>query len=53
MPMVYVPNKSIELIEKIVKYLQKNTNLPSRVVKADVIHIALEEYAKKLGIKRE
>ena len=52
MPMIYVTDKTNGIIKKLIKELQKNTNnLPSRIVKADVIHVALVEYAKKLGLK--
>lgn len=52
MPMIYVADKTVDLIDTIVKHFRKNTdNLPSRVIKADVIHVALEEYSKRLGLK--
>ena len=51
MPMVYVSERTLELIERIFEHLRKNTSAPSRVVKADVIHVAVDEYAKKLGLK--
>jgi len=51
MPMVYVSKGTLRLLNDLLEYLQKNTNVPSRVLKADVIHAALEEYAKKLGLK--
>lgn len=50
--MIYVADKTVDLIERIVRHFRKNTdNVPSRVVKADVIHVALEEYAKKFDLK--
>jgi hypothetical protein len=51
MPMVYVSERTLELIERVFEYLRKNTSAPSRVVKADVIYVAVDEYAKKLGLK--
>lgn len=51
MPMVYVSKKTLGLLETVFEHVQRNTSAPSRVVKADVINIALEEYAKKLGLK--
>jgi len=54
MPMIYIADKTVDLIDKIMKHFMKNTNnMPSRVVKADVIHVALEEYAKKIGLKNK
>jgi len=51
MPMMYVSKKTVALVDKIVKHLQSTNNLPSRIVKADVFQVALEEYAKKLGLR--
>jgi len=51
MPMVYVSERTKKLLEKIVEILRKNTNTPARIVKSDAIHAAVEEYAKKLGVK--
>jgi hypothetical protein len=51
MPMVYVSERTRKLLEKIVETLRKNTNTPARIVKSDAIHAAVEEYAKKLGVK--
>lgn len=51
MPMVYVSKGTIKILNSIVEHLQKNTGPPSRILKADVIHIALEEYAKIIGVK--
>jgi hypothetical protein len=39
------------LLNDLLEHLQKNASTPSRVLKADVIHAALEEYAKKAGMK--
>lgn len=50
MPMVYVSERTERLIEELIKYLLKNANTPGRILKTDVIHAALEEYAKKLGL---
>jgi len=50
MPTLYVSDQTAHLLESIVADLRKGTNnTPSRIVKADVIHMALSEYAKKLG----
>jgi hypothetical protein len=51
MPMIYVSKKTVDLVDNIVKHLQSTNNLPSRIVKADVFQVALEEYAKKLGLR--
>ncbi|MDH5782584.1 MAG: hypothetical protein OEZ35_02815 [Candidatus Bathyarchaeota archaeon] len=53
MPMVYVSERTLELIELVFEHLRKNIDAPSRVVKADVIHIAIDEYARKLGLKEK
>jgi len=49
--MVYISQRSLRLLNDLLENLQKNTSVPSRVLKADVIHAALEEYAKKVGVK--
>jgi len=52
MPMIYVADKTVALLGKMLEHFRKNSdNVPSRVIKADVIHVALEEYAKKLSLK--
>ncbi|MEM3771450.1 MAG: hypothetical protein QXW80_03955 [Candidatus Micrarchaeia archaeon] len=51
MPMVYISKDTLKILNAVVEYLQKNTGPPSRILKADVIHAALEEYAKIIGIK--
>jgi hypothetical protein len=51
MPMIYVSDKTEKLLEKIIEYFRKNTNTPGRILKADAVHAAIEEYAKKLGVK--
>ena len=53
MPMVYVSERTLELIKRVFDYLCKNTSAPSRVLKADVIHVAIDEYAQKLGLKEK
>lgn len=50
MPMVYVSKETSELMDRILKFLQEKTRGPGRVLKADVIHQAIEEYAEKLGL---
>jgi len=49
--MIYVSDKTRILLDKIVEALRKNTNIPARILKTDAIHAAIEEYAKKLGVK--
>jgi hypothetical protein len=50
--MIYVADRTVALLGEMVEHFKKNSvNVPSRVIKADVIHIALEEYAQKLGLK--
>jgi len=51
MPMVYISKNTWKLLNDLLEHLQQNANVPSRVLKADVLHAALEEYAKKLGVK--
>jgi hypothetical protein len=51
MPMVYISKDALKILNTIVEYLQKNTGPPSRILKADVIHAALEEYSKHIGAK--
>jgi len=51
MPMIYVSEKTKILLDKIVESLRKNTNTPARILKTDAIHAAVEEYARKLGVK--
>jgi len=52
MPMVYVSKRTLELIEQVFEHLRKNTAAPSRIMKADVIHTALDEYVRKMGLKK-
>jgi len=49
--MVYVSKRTLALIEKVLEHVQKNTSAPSRVLKAEVIYAALQEYAKKLDLE--
>jgi len=51
MPMIYVSDRTKILLDKIIEALRKNTNTPARVLKTDAIHVAIEEYARKLGVK--
>lgn len=53
LPMIYVSEKTVRLIEKMIEHLRKNANTPGRILKTDVIHVALEDYAKKLGLREE
>lgn len=49
--MIYVSEKTVRLIKKLTEHLRKNTDTPGRILKTDVVHAALEEYVKKLGLK--
>ena len=49
--MIYISDKTKILLDKIVEALRKNTNTPARILKTDAIYAAIEEYAKKLGVK--
>lgn len=51
--MIYVSKETARLLDKILEHLRKNTDAPGRILKTDVISIALDEYAKKLGLKGE
>ena len=51
--MTYVSQKTTRLIEEVIEHLRKNANTPGRILKTDVIHAALEEYAKKLGLREK
>lgn len=51
MPMVYISKDTLKILDAVVQHLQKNTSPPSRILKADVLQAALEEYAKNIGIK--
>ena len=51
MPMVYVSDNAERLLKDLMEHLDKNKTAPSRVLKADVIQAALEEYSKKVGLK--
>ncbi|MEM2146374.1 MAG: hypothetical protein QW279_13505 [Candidatus Jordarchaeaceae archaeon] len=49
--MVYISKDTLKILNAVVEHLQRNTSPPSRILKADVIHTALQEYAKMMGIK--
>jgi hypothetical protein len=51
MPMVYVSESTFRLLNELLEHLKQNTSAPSRVLKTDVLHTALQEYAKKVGMK--
>jgi hypothetical protein len=51
MPMVYVSKSTFRLLNELLEHLKQNTSAPSRVLKTDVLHTALQEYAKKVGMK--
>ena len=51
--MVYVSEKTEELIEKTLDHLRKKVIPPTRVAKTDVIQTAIEEYARKLGVIKD
>lgn len=47
--MVYVSNKTLAQIDRIHRRLRKIADGPGRIVKADIMGIAIEEYAAKLN----
>jgi len=49
--MIYVSKETDSLIEKVIEHLRKNANTPGRILKTDVIHIAIEDYAKRLDVR--
>lgn len=54
MPMIYVTRETLDLISRIMERLRNpggKTEVPTRIVQADIIHAAIEAYAKKLGVK--
>jgi len=50
--MIYVSKEVLRLIEEIEEYLKKNTKIPGRILRTDVIYAALREYAKKLNVQK-
>jgi len=52
MPMIYVSDKTKILLDKVIETLRKNTNTPARILKADAIHVAVEDYARKIGVEK-
>jgi len=53
MPMIYISDRTARLLEELVNRLKKDMGSPIRIVKSDVIHEALKEYARKLGVDVE
>jgi len=51
MPMIYISESALRLLNELLEHLKQNTSAPSRVLKTDVVYIALKEYAKKVGAK--
>jgi len=49
--MIYVSRKTLSLLERIIEHLKRNTSSPARILKTDVIHAAIEEYAQKMVVK--
>jgi hypothetical protein len=49
--MIYVSRETARLLDEILEYLRKNTDMPGRILKTDVIRTALDEYMRKLGLK--
>lgn len=50
MPMIYVSEKTYKLLEELISILRKDVKSSVRLVKSDIIHEALKDYAKKLGV---
>lgn len=53
MPMIYVSERTEDLIQKTLDHLRKKASPPTRIAKTDVIQAAIEEYAKKLGVDKD
>jgi len=54
MPMIYVTENTLKLIRKIMNKLEnpkEKTDVPTRIVQADVIHAAVKDYAQKLNVE--
>jgi len=54
MPMIYVTEETQDLISRIMERLRDpggKTEVPTRIVRVDIIHAAIEAYARKLGVK--
>jgi len=54
MPMIYVTKETLDLISKIMDHLRNpegKGEVPTRIVQADIIHAAIETYARKLKVK--
>lgn len=51
--MIYVSNETARLLGELVNHLKKSMGGSVRLVKSDIIHEALKEYAKKLGVDVE
>ena len=54
MPMIYATKETVDLISKIMERLRNpegKTEVPTRIVQADIVHAAIETYAKKLRVK--
>jgi len=50
MPMIYISNKTVKILEKILNHISRQTKF-GRIIKADIIHEALKQYARELGLK--
>ncbi|MEM1558117.1 MAG: hypothetical protein QXG12_05950 [Thermoproteota archaeon] len=50
MPMIYVSEKTYKLLEELINMLRKDVKSSVRLIKSDIIHEALKEYARKLGV---
>jgi len=54
MPMIYVTKETADLISEIMERLRNpvgRTDVPTRIIQADIIHVAIETYARKLRVK--
>lgn len=54
MPMIYVTENTLKLIRRIMNRLEnpkEKTDVPTRIVQADIIHVAVKNYAKKLNLE--
>jgi len=53
MPMIYISSKTSRLLEELINHLGKGMKGSVRLVKSDIIHEALKEYARKIGVDVE
>lgn len=48
MPMVYISQEAFDLLKRIESLLKQKAEPPNRVLRADVLRIALETYFEKI-----